>query len=279
MKPRYYYLLVFPIIVVAAFFFVIGQDKPETNKFFKSAPDEPEDSPPAKNSTFDSAKSISDRDPDWLLPDLKAQALSNAYIVSNANDKKILRFQGTFMNVGDGPLELAGSPDAETGTTLATQRVYKKSGAPKEMLIGNFIFHPTHNHWHFENFVEFEILSLKNKRELDKTLVSTGKMTFCLHDYAPLDKTFPGKPEEAVYPWCDSSADIQGISTGWVDTYNAEIPGQELDISNIPDGIYAFRSVVDPENRILEKNENNNFSVSFIEIAKNNVSIIPAPSS
>lgn len=211
-------------------------------------------------------------EPEALLPDIRIEELSDAYIVTGPGGQKKLRFPATFINTGDGPLELVGALEEETGTTRATQNIIRKDGSTEERHVGNFVFHDDHKHWHFEDFVEFELFSLKEKGEPDQKLASTGKMTFCIQDYAPLSDDFPGKPAEAVYPQCVS--DMQGISVGWADTYLAEIPGQEIDIAGISDGVYAFRSIVDPENRVLEKDETNNSSITYIEIMGNDVRIL-----
>jgi hypothetical protein len=277
-KKHYYNILIFLSISVIILLFAFGKNKPGVEKISEPMPDRQEEGAREENPESGSAESIAKHDPDWLLPDLEVMVLSEAYITTGSGGKRILRFPGTFMNTGDGPLELTGVPNKETNTIKAIQQIYKKDGTKQEKPVGNFVFHPTHDHWHFEDFVKFEIWSLKNGNGLDQKIAGTGKMTFCIHDYAPLAETYPGKPESAVYPWCDSSADIQGISVGWVDIYQADVPGQEIDITGLPDGIYAFRSVVDPENRILEKNEDNNSSVSIIEIEKGDVKISAADS-
>jgi len=210
-----------------------------------------------------------------LLPDLQVKKLSGARIDISPDGRKILRFPGTFTNTGDGPLEVVGSLDEKTGTTMAIQQIYYMDGTKDEKFVGSFIFHEDHSHWHFENFVEFGIYTLKDGAEPDQKIASTGKMTFCIHDYAPLSEDFPGKPTAAVYPWCDNSPYIQGISVGWEDTYNADVPGQEIDITRLNDGTYAFIATVDPENRLEEKIEDNNSAVSFIHISGNAISVLP----
>jgi len=274
-RRNYYFFIILSFLIITLLIYA-GKNISKNDEKSEISTERPADTLKSDGTSIPAAIPASEIDPDWLLPDLQVQTLDNAQIVSGANNKRSLRFPGTFINTGDGPLELAGSPDKETNTIRATQRVFKKNGSPDEKLVGNFIFHPTHNHWHFENFVEFELWSLKSKAELDQKIIGTGKMTFCIHDYAPLPDSYPGKPENIVYPWCDSSADIQGISVGWEDTYKSDVPGQELDISSLPDGKYAFRSIVDPENLIIEKDERNNSSVSIIEIVKNTVRIFSA---
>lgn len=210
-----------------------------------------------------------------LLPDLRVEKLVETYI-GNLSDKRMLRFSGTFANVGSGPLELIGKPNEESNKIEASQIIYGENGNKSEHYAGSFILHPTHNHWHFENFVSFSLFSVRDDGSVGNEIISTGKVTYCIHDYAPLPDEYPGKPDSIVYPWCTTSFGTQGISVGWVDTYKADVPGQELDISNLPDGVYALQAVADPENRIVEEDENNNTTLDYLEIKGNSVKILDA---
>ncbi|MEJ7592501.1 MAG: lysyl oxidase family protein [Planctomycetaceae bacterium] len=49
-----------------------------------------------------------------------------------------------------------------------------------------------------------------------------------------------------------------GLSVGWADVYDRGLEGQSIDITNVPDGNYWLETVVDPDNRLMESNENNN---------------------
>ncbi len=218
-------------------------------------------------------KQLSDRD--LLLPDLVGEKLSDVFIEFERGEK-VLHFDTTVSNIGDGPLEMWGSYNPNTDSIMASQRIYKKDGTYIETLTGNFIYHEEHAHWHFEEFTEFELYTYRSDGIPDKKLTSTGKMTFCLFDRNFLyDSSLPGVTDTAGYPNCDPV--IQGISVGWSDTYGAKTPGQDLELGNIPDGRYAVRSVTDPRNRIVEKNEDNNITVSYIEINGDNVSILSGP--
>lgn len=273
MKTRNYYLLIFAATIAIAAF---SANKAQLNKKTGSiSTGGAQFSNQLRNVLSQDDAQPALFDPDLLLPDLQVAPLAEAYIVFGPGRARTLRFPGTFINRGDGPLEFIGVPDDQTHTVNAIQHIYKKDGSREEKHVGNFFFLDSHSHWHFENFVEFELYGLKNNDELDQKLVGTGKMTFCVHDFAPLAETLPGKPTEPAYPLCVS--ELQGISVGWADTYVADIEGQELDITDLADGIYGFRSIADPDNRILEKNEDNNVSVSYLEIAGNRVRVIPAP--
>lgn len=93
------------------------------------------------------ARKENEENQDLLLPDLQVEKLSDAYIEVSPDRKRVLRFPGEFINIGDGALELAGSLDEKTKTTSAIQRIYKKDGTKDERYVGNFVYHDTHNHF------------------------------------------------------------------------------------------------------------------------------------
>ena len=57
-----------------------------------------------------------------------------------------------------------------------------------------------------------------------------------------------------------------GTSVGWKDDYYWRIPGQAMDITNLPLGKYRLSVKVDPRNWFRESNERNNLSWIDIEI-------------
>ena len=56
-----------------------------------------------------------------------------------------------------------------------------------------------------------------------------------------------------MYPKCHPNR--MGITPGWADTYVAQLHGQELNIKNLPDGIYTLESVVNPGGRLVAERE------------------------
>jgi hypothetical protein len=63
----------------------------------------------------------------------------------------------------------------------------------------------------------------------------------------------PGSPSEVVYPnRCERR--IQGLSVGWIDIYEYNLPEQWLDLGRepFPDGRYVLRSVTDYAGLIQE---------------------------
>lgn len=206
------------------------------------------------------------------MPDLTVKPLDEIYLDVHPDGTKKIRFPGIFLNIGDGPLELVGRHDTKTNTTKVIQNLYGKNETKEEKEVGSFMLHQDHEHWHFEDFVIFELHTLKENRQLDKEIITSGKMTFCIRDSGKIKGSYAGQPKEAAYTHCRQ--DIQGISVGWYDEYSTTISGQELDITGIEDGTYAFKTIVDPDNRIIEKDEDNNTSISYIEIIKSSIRIL-----
>lgn len=202
-----------------------------------------------------------------LLPDLVAKPAGLLEIKINSENKhRELFFETTVINIGEGPLEMLGEYDKETDKTRATQRLKARDNKDdfEEIIAGYFIFHEGHDHWHFEDFVEINIFPYGKDGTLGEVLVTSGKMTFCIFDYSIADSSLPGAPKEAVYPECQP--DIQGLSVGWADTYSSKTLGQQVDIENLKNGLYAIYTTADPAGRILEKNAGNNSAVIYVEI-------------
>ena len=226
---------------------------------------------------------------DALLPNLRPLPASDARIVESAG-RRLLRFTMSTQNLGRGPLELhaGGPPPPVPGAAafrlrvpllaLATaldapirnavrQRVYLEGGGHRERPAGEFAFHPEHDHVHFEEFALYELVSL----ERAGTRAVTAKATFCIVDAAVADLSLPGAPPGPVYTVCGTAHGIanvvQGISVGWGDFYDFNTPGQELDVTGLPDGLYALRITADPLNRLEESDDSDNASELRLRLA------------
>jgi hypothetical protein len=181
-------------------------------------------------------------------------------ILADGLPHTVLRFGNTAWNAGAGPLELRAEPlDIDTAT--AYQRILDANGElVSERVIGEFIFHPEHNHYHLEDFALYQLWT----RAAYDTWVASGgtsgtpiavssKVTFCLEDGLRLVPTLPGSPAGPAYTIC-SQTGLSGISVGWGDWYPANLYGQWVDLGQAPlsDGNYVARSVADPDNLIWE---------------------------
>lgn len=201
------------------------------------------------------------------MPDLQTFPPTNLVIWFDAQGRKTLRFSNWILNAGQGVLEIWGESNAVTERTSVTQRLYKTDGSYDERATGDFVFHPTHNHWHTENFALYELWSLKADGEPDEVVALTDKVSYCLRD----DRQFNlrGAAPRGAYFQCNQQK--QGMSVGWIDIYSFDTPGQIVDITGVPNGVYLLRSTVDPDNQLVESNDDNNAAAIYIEITGNRV--------
>lgn len=207
---------------------------------------------------------------EFLLPDIVPSHPRELYIVETPTTHT-LRFSTTFGNRGSGPLELHAEHDIEAEVTHATQRLYREDGSFVEHTVGEFVFHPTHDHWHIENYVVFELWSISDSGEREELLTSTDKMSFCIWDEEHIAETIADRPEERVYVGCNN--EVQGLSVGWSDTYTTSVDGQEISLEGIPDGSYIVRTHINPNQQILESDFTNNTNETSIEIYERIVSV------
>ena len=199
-----------------------------------------------------------------LTPNIKPFPASNLSLVTSATGTNTLRFSTTSWNNGAGPLRLeAGAVDTGSGRQQVYQRVFNDDGSSTLFLAGWFEWHPTHNHFHFDNYA---LYSLQPVNAPGGSLRTGQKTTFCVMDTSLIDPTLPGAPSQAVYSTCGRQ--VQGMSVGWGDTYVSSLPGQEIDFTNNADGIYQLKIGIDPGRHIVEANENDNEACVLLEIRK-----------
>lgn len=205
-----------------------------------------------------------------LLPDLKLSPPEQLYIEST-KDGRFIRFNTTFINQGKGPLEVVGQFNQESQKTRARQKIYKIDGTIQEEELGEFIFHPGHEHWHIEKYALFELWGIKENGDPDKLIATTEKMSFCLWDEKSYDLTLENASQIQRYTGCNN--ETQGVSVGWSDTYEATIEGQVLDIRSLPDGHYLVRSIINPDKKIQESEYSNNEVKLPIKISGDTMSV------
>lgn len=198
-----------------------------------------------------------------LLPDLQTLSPTRLQITySSYTDTTLLRLTNSVWNSGYGPLELWGKISDDGLSHQVVQRVFDRNGDYQEREVGEFIFHPGHNHWHLDSFALYELWSLQSDGTLDQVVATSDKVSYCLRDIHR-----EPHPDQATYMgYGTCSYGRQGLSVGWADVYDYYLPGQSIDISGLPDGSYALISTADPFNLIQETDETNNAAVLFLEI-------------
>jgi hypothetical protein len=185
----------------------------------------------------------------------------------------LLRLSSAVINMGQGPIELTGGADNGDGTQKVFQKVFASDGSSKTYLCGNFIFHPQHNHVHFEDFTQYNlrpVTTTTGVADAEGAGVISGtsdKVSFCLLDGVQYSTSLPGAALTAQYVTCTNVR--QGISVGWADLYDKSLFGQWIDITAAPSGKYWLEIMVDPLNHIAESNERNNLARIPIDVHQN----------
>jgi hypothetical protein len=195
-----------------------------------------------------------------LLPNLQPFPAFDLRIVSTSTGGKEIRFSTRSWNKGLGPLELRAGDVVSSGQNVY-QRVYSSDGSHDDYFAGTFVWHPSHNHFHFNDYALYYLEPMNAPGGSPK---SGSKTTFCVMDTNKINDSLPGAPQTAVYATCGST--VQGMSVGWADTYGYTLTGQSIDFTGNPSGDYCLTIQIDPKGRLLETNESDNIASSLLRI-------------
>ncbi len=199
------------------------------------------------------AKEIADTDPDEMLPDLVPMPAADLTLMEGEDGELRLLFSTTYLNQGRGTLELRADPKTK-GIRAdidrdVLQRIYMKDGSYRDKVVGNFLWHQEHLHYHYQDFIVYD-LTVEDGENLEDLSGILQKSTFCLRDISRILSPVEGKKEEATYKICGK--ELQGVSVGWGDTYYYNYPDQALNIESLPSGTYRLTFIANPERRIDE---------------------------
>jgi len=204
-------------------------------------------------------------DPTLLLPDLVPDPPTSLRDVVAAGRRTVL-FTTAIGNIGDGPLIIEGKTVTNADgqqVTQGWQLIWRKDGSQCAHTTGIFEFHPAHKHFHFDDFVGYE---LRSGNPETGALATTGEKTsFCLLDIARVRGYPPSQQRQMNQQTCDSQEGTQGISVGWKDVYERILPGQSLNLDpdpqhQVPVGDYFLINRADPDGILWEKSKANNIA-------------------
>jgi hypothetical protein len=212
--------------------------------------------------------------PPVLLPDLRTLAPTDLrLVINNSEQQKLIRFSNTIWNRGPGVLELFGEFNRQNDTVLVTQNIYTEEQSIIEHTAGEFEFHASHGHWHWEGFSLYEVWTVREDGSLQHLLASSDKVGYCVRDIARQAEQLIDESSTSNRGYNSCFWARQGLSVGWNDTYRDHIPGQIVDITPLPDGLYAFKSTVDPENIIVESEDANNSAVIYFSLYEDQITV------
>lgn len=186
---------------------------------------------------------------------------------------KCLRFSNNIRNAGLGPLVLRARmvDGVAGGACRMDQIVVRADGKESARDAGPCEFHAAHGHFHYLNTAQFSMIEAPEDPttppDLSQAPVASGrKLGYCLVDidlWADVTDTARLSMRRWSFPTCNapdptqthlSEAPVQemGVSPGWGDVYTWDLPGQYLDITDVPDGTYDVVSFANPDCSLLE---------------------------
>jgi hypothetical protein len=190
-------------------------------------------------------------------------------------DGWLIRFSTQSWNKGTGPLELvAGEIDTAAQKRKVNQRIYDTDGTYTDVYAGSFVWHPAHNHFHFERYALYTLQPINAPGGSSRT---GAKTTFCVMDTDHINGSVAGSPSSAYYATCGNA--VQGMSVGWGDTYGSHLAGQSLDFTGQPDGLYQLKIKVDPNDVLTETTRSDNDSCVLLKIQKPSLTVVDASGS
>ena len=178
--------------------------------------------------------------------------------------RTLLRLSTATANIGEGRLEIRARSVIDATQREVVQRIYRSDGSYSERLAGTFTHHAEHGHFHFDDWTRFGLREIGPDGEIGAVVAGGAKQSFCLLDLVIHDASNPSFRRPGFYTTC--GADVQGITPGWSDLYNFSLPGQWIDVTGLPSGVYWLEAIVDPDDRVLEADETNNSAGRLVAV-------------
>jgi len=206
-----------------------------------------------------------------MLPDLVPDAPVEVRTRPEPDGRTLMLFTSTLVNVGAGDFILNGVRDG--GDWRVEQEiVYSESGVEQLPIDARMEWGGDgHDHYHVGRVAVYWLEALDESGEpvddFDRRF--DNKVGFCFFDS---HHTLGFGPEKHVYEshGCgheDAGTFRMGLSRGWADVYAFFIPGQEIDITGLPDGMYRLWAEADAEGWFREATRDNNATWVDIDLS------------
>ena len=212
--------------------------------------------------------------PQSVLPDLMPLPSANINVANirqtprtKANSQ--LTFGATVAVLGNGPLDVEGFSTHHSSVMPAYQYYFRGNQVVGRTRAGTMGFDnkPGHNHWHFEQFAQYRLLT-KNK----KLVVRSQKVGFCIAPTDGVDLLLPHATWQLNNLGfgggaCGSPGALwvqEHMPVGWGDTYYQYVAGQSFNITHLHNGAYYIEIIANPEHVLHETNTANDTSLREI---------------
>jgi hypothetical protein len=184
---------------------------------------------------------------------------------------RCLRFSFQLSNAGDGNFDVRFNTTGNPQQGAMVQCVERPGKAPLARPAGEYWFHSTHGHYHYQDVVLHQLFRVTNRKTGAMALAGNGQKL----GYRPADQGFArwdrfvqgpsGTSASAGNCYAGSNNQI-GLSRGWGDAYRWQRPGNFVEFGNNPDGWYVVRTTADPTHHLLETDESDNMGYAYVRV-------------
>ena len=201
-----------------------------------------------------------------MLPDIApAPPLRRHRCPSENGERWLIRFSTTLLNIGDGDFILRGTRDigdldGRPGRPVL-DRAEESVTTPVALVWGG----DGHNHWHVERVAVGLARPVRSKavkpRGRFEGVASTAKVGFCYYDnlkYSPDDAVQNPVYSRFAAARRTTSEFGMGLSSGWNDRILQSLPGQGIDVTDLPEGKYRLWTEIDEQAHFREASRANN---------------------
>jgi len=195
-----------------------------------------------------------------VLPDLVPEPPVDLR-VTQKDDEIHIRFSSVLVNVGLGDFVLRGVRSSDEWS-IQQEIAYSESGGELVDTDATLAWGGDgHQHWHVKRVANYWLVPIVDgdPGDYDSALMDS-KIGFCFWDFG---KDLDHGPDKPVFfaDGCGLEDDTEmrmGLSPGWNDTYPFTLPGQNIDITNVPDGDYRLWAEADVSRWFTEASLDNN---------------------
>ncbi len=213
-------------------------------------------------------------------PDLQMEVPTSEIAIAHPTPTtRELIYSHVTWNAGTGPLEIRPNYDPSTGIAHPSQALYYANGtgwtfAYTVPIARSMTYDAPIDKYAFP-LAGFGLYSVGPGGAVGSLIAPAPKTEYCM-----TADTFhggvPNTPPTQTYPPsnCSSPTATLGIDIGWADRYDLTDPGQNIDITGLPDGTYWLRAHADPYHYLLQSNTANDITDTEIAIAGDKVTVL-----
>ena len=213
-------------------------------------------------------------------PDLQVLTPTSQISIGNPTPStREFRFTHVTWNAGAGPLEIRPNYNPGTMQSQGLQRLYTRNASggltavmDVPIAIPMYWVPPADYRFAFSSFGLYSDVS----GSIGTLVVASPKVNFCMTGDTLVAGGLPNAPTSDAYAPsnCSSPTGILGLSVGWGDEYDYTDPGEDIDITSLPDGVYWLRSIADPYHLFQESDRSNNVTDTQVRISGNTVTVL-----